>query len=123
MAIARRLSQDPSRDVRAFMAFLLVPEEAGQLRHSLTTPVTPPTMFATFSRPPPKGPSVFVKVDMQDVGSGDEDSPMEDQPQSGVFEREAGPLIYHDKGTEEGRQNDIIAADDQFKPPLDLHFS
>lgn len=81
MEIIRRLSQDSSRDVRAFVAFLLVPEEAGQVRHSPVTSATPSMMFATFSRPPPKIPSLIVEVDIQDPGSGDEGSLKDERPQ------------------------------------------
>ena len=103
------------------MAFLLVPEEAGQAQHSPTavTSVIPPMMFATFSRPPPAAYAVIVKVDMEDPGSGDEQSPMDDQlqgPSPIVPERE-GNRLASSKETKARRQGDIIAADDPFKPP------
>ena len=128
MEIIRRLSQDPSRDVRAFVAFLLVPEEASQFQHNPTISVTPAMMFATFSRPPPKAPSLIVMVDIQDLGSGDEDSPAEptsvsfvedrSQVQSpSILEGEADPMVSSDKETEGREQGDIVAADEPLKPP------
>ncbi|KAF8488785.1 armadillo-type protein [Gautieria morchelliformis] len=100
----RRLSRDPSRDVRSFVAFLLVPEEASQLRHSPTRSATPPVVFATFSRPPRKTPPVILEVDLQDTG--DEDYPMEltlpeNQPRvrsPTMPEQEPGPIISPEKG-------------------------
>ncbi|KAF8580913.1 hypothetical protein K439DRAFT_1619480 [Ramaria rubella] len=70
----RRLAQDPARDVRAFVGFLLMPVKTPRIRlfQTVPTPITPPDMtFATFSRPPPKAPllDTIMGLDVEDFSA------------------------------------------------------
>ena len=115
LEIIRRLSQDPSRDVRAFIARLLV-SELPPTTADKDTP--PPLLYAIFSRPPPKPPRKDDVVEgMKELGIPEEatlellDSSMDDVPvgENGVDDEGATAVFDLDLEPQPGEGPDTEA--------------